>query len=102
MAKTLQEVRMAMAAAAKANKTGVKVGVSIPLIDAKGAERHNTVATADQFAKGTGSGVTFIKAVISKTSIVKVSSTVTEENGDKTTHSTDPLTAAVWSEVYAK
>lgn len=102
MPKSLKEALTSLAGAAKAGKVPVKVTVSIPLTDAKGAERHAVTATPDAFSKADGTGTGLIKSVLGKSTVVKVSVSVVNENGDKATSSPDPLPAPVWVESYAK
>lgn len=100
--KSLKDALASLAAAASAGKVPVKVNVSIPLTDAKGAERHAVVATPAAFAKAEGTGTGLIKSVLGKSTVVKVSVSVTNENGDKCTSAPDALPAPVWVETYAK
>lgn len=102
MPTSVAEARARMAQAAGAQKVPVNVSVSVPLTDAKGAERHSTKASPSQFAKAQGSGVALIKSVISKSSVVKVGLSITDENGDKANSAPEALTANVWTETYAK
>lgn len=102
MPTSIAEARARMAQAAGAQKVPVNVSVSVPLTDVKGAERHATKASPSAFAKASGSGVALIKSVITKTSVVKVGLSVTDENGDKSTSAPEALTANVWADTYAK
>lgn len=98
----IQTARNRMAAVAAAAKVPVSVSVSIPLTDAKGSERHQTKAAPAAFAKASGTGTGLIASVLAKTSVVKTSLTVADENGDKSTSSPDALLASVWKDTYAK
>lgn len=98
----IKTAREKQAAAAALAKCPVSVNVSLPLTDAKGSERHSMKATAASFAKASGSGLALIKSVVLKTSVVKVSLTSVDENGDKFTSAPDALTSAVWVDIYAK
>lgn len=99
---SLKDSLSRLSAAATLAKTPVKVSVSIPLSDVKGQERHNVVATPSAFAKCEGNGLSAIKSVLVKSSVVKVTVSTTDENGDKATRSPDALPASVWTETYAK